>query len=277
MGKRIPLDGQIRLIHSLIEFANQKPEQLSEEPFAWALRDSKESIKAHRLQGVLAALAARGSGKVLPLKALHEYSRRYLFALPLMLSVGRLADPREANEVTEALHQSFERVRAQLNPELASAGLLRQFTMRAGHFVLVETNFFVRASQCEAHAMALLMENYQGLLKRLHTCPHSTGSAADLLLLHPLDQVRRIADILADPHVHFFIDDRFEKGPPMTYCNVKHRNAANQRKYRLNIRERQAATKRIAKQVLLREAVDDLLVKYRVKVGKPKAGKRVKQ
>jgi hypothetical protein len=38
-----------------------------------------------------------------------------------------------------------------------------------------------------------------------------------------------------------------------------------------------AATKRIAKQVLLREAVDDLLVKYRVKVGKPKAGKMVKQ
>jgi len=34
-----------------------------------------------------------------------------------------------------------------------------------------------------------------------------------------------------------------------------------------------ATTTRVAKQVLLREAVDDLLKKYKVKIGKPK-GKR---
>jgi hypothetical protein len=33
--------------------------------------------------------------------------------------------------------------------------------------------------------------------------------------------------------LHFFIDDRFEKGQPQLYCNAQHRQTAYMRKYRL--------------------------------------------
>jgi hypothetical protein len=219
-------DENVRLIRSLLELVNT-PYPLDLEyasrPFRWALeaaRSRKKELR-HRINFHADDPGVQAKTLILAQRA-RDAARGILWWLATQ------------NDVTLDEPVLFDRAGGQPKVawwKLASDAWLLEEPMIFRHFkigeeTVVEQELAIwdRPSTCIAHALDLLLTDYRGLRGRVRACPFIDVGA-------PLSQWNA-KQITRDHTLHFFVDDRFEKGQPQIYCSVKHRQTSYMRKYR---------------------------------------------
>jgi hypothetical protein len=108
-------------------------------------------------------------------------------------------------------------------PLLEAPMTFRHFKVEGEQVIKKEIALWDRPSTCIAHALDLLLTDYRGLRSRVRACPFLSRG---VLSEWKAEQIGR------DHVLHFFVDDRFEKGQAQLYCTVQHRQTAYMRKYR---------------------------------------------
>jgi hypothetical protein len=104
--------------------------------------------------------------------------------------------------------------------------IFRHFKVDGDRVVEREVAIWDRPSTCIAHALDLLLTNFRGLRGRVRACPFlKRGVLSEM----DAEQIGR------DQDLHFFVDDRFEKGQAQLYCRPQHRQTAYMRKYRRDL------------------------------------------
>jgi hypothetical protein len=225
-----PTEYRTTLIRSLLDYANGSEPDI-DSPFKWAVDDSAKAVQSGKLDRVRAALAAARpvSPKMTP-EIHHQKVRVWLFMLQLSRKLGACVEDDE--EVAALVESVLSMMRRKLVPALQGGATVKKFSLRGDHLVQVDIPIWTSGYACCAHALALLLEDSDGLRARLQVCRYSPGPAFWALQESVIEQAKTTEQICADPAVHFHIDDRFEKGTQKMFCCPEHRNATNQRKYR---------------------------------------------
>jgi hypothetical protein len=218
-------DEDMRLIRSLLDCVNAPvpgSNEGADGPFRWALdlaRERKKTLR-HRVNFHADAPAEQARNLDLAKKA-RATARGILWWL--------------ATNNDAELDEPVLSDRTAGRPKIWWAGLqhdahLLEAPMIFTHFKVNgdsvtkhEVALWDRPSTCIAHALDLLLSDYRGLRKKVRACPY---------LSHDDGRVWDAKRIMSDYTLHFFVDDRFEKGQPQIYCSTQHRQTAYMRKYR---------------------------------------------
>jgi hypothetical protein len=216
-----------RLIHSLMECVNaQFPRLLADAyaPFQWAIEASKvrKAELQHRVD--FHADDPLEQSKNLKLaQSARSAARGILWWLatvndaaldePVLFKPGHRHKVRWAGLKSDA-------------PLLEAPMIFRHFKVERDSVTERDVAIWDRPSTCIGHALDLLLTNYRGLRGRVRACPFLKRGA---LSEWNAEQIGR------DHVLHFFVDDRFEKGQAQLYCTPKHRQTAYMRKYRRDL------------------------------------------
>jgi hypothetical protein len=223
-------DENVRLIRSLLECVNSPLPMTREDamrPFQWALETSRERKKSLRHRVNFHADDPQEQGRILALaKHARSIARGILwwlatsndYTLPEPVLPPRAGRPK--------VWFKFDATDVEL---LETPMVFHHFKV-SGDTISAETlAIWDRPSTCIAHALDLLLTDYRGLRGRVRACPYidaSPGSERGDLSLWNAEQIGR------DHALHFFVDDRFQKGQVQYYCSAKHRQTAYMRRYR---------------------------------------------
>jgi hypothetical protein len=219
-------DENLRLIQSLVEAVNA-PEPLAASaaarPFAWALSISRARMAELRHRIDLHADSPTEQSRNVELA---QGARRLARGILWKLAVENDATLAEPVLFAPGAGPRVFWAGLQMNAGLLEAPIeFGYWRVRGDSLERHQVAVWDRPSTCVAHALDLLWTDYRGLRSRVRACPYQPrGRFSDVQW--------NAEKLMSDPNLHFFVDDRFEKGQPQLYCTTQHRQTAYMREHR---------------------------------------------